>query len=419
MTATPDSTASPFLDEALRIGRVIAAGALTSNGKATWLADEFTFLDGRWQGAVTTVGPNLASGTAGIGWLLARLAAIHNGDEGLASVAAAATRHSLDRAGDLVDTGRLDWHTGASGAAWIAIDVGRALDDDELVAGGERIARAVIDAVQARSDPAPDAALVGGESGVVAGLLALAGTSGDGRNVVLDVARRLAGRMPAGEAESDPTGDRSGALAGLARGLSGPGLALSAAAALDPDESTCRAGAYRAFAAERRCLEPGTGWLSPGAHPWVDEGPAPAASWCRGAAGIGIARIAAHAVAPDLVMLAEATAAIEFVRTHLMSPQDDDDASLCHGAGGAIELLLVAGSLLGEPVHLDAARRAGHALTQRFRTRGRYGAGIWPGAHNPSLLYGLAGTAALLVRLHDPDLLPSPALFPLEPPRGR
>jgi lantibiotic modifying enzyme len=356
---------------------------------------------GRWQPVAGTLGPDLGSGTAGVGWVLARLAAA-TGDGELADVAAAALRHAVARADGLLLAGRLDWYHGAAGVAWAAVDAGRALADAGLAAAGADAARAVVRAAGDRRGEPDDLGLAGGASGEVAGLLALAalGPAGGALEAAVAAAARLAAAF-----------ERAARLdAGLARGVSGVALALAAAAAATGSEDA-RAAAARAFAAERPQFEPGHGWIAPPAHPWL-AGPAAArAGWCGGAAGIGLARLAGWRALGDPMLLAETGAAVELVRAHLIAPPDQD-ASLCHGAAGAIELLVAAGTLLGEPEHARAARAAGRALVERARSHGRYGAGTGPAARNPSLLFGLAGTAALMLRLHDPAALPSPALPP-------
>src|SRR5262249_22618409 len=112
--------AEPFLTEATRLGRDLVGGALTSRGQATWMADEIALVDGQWLPTTGTLGPDLAAGTAGVGWFLARCAALGE-DRALADVGADALRHGLERAGTLIGAGRLDWYHGASGVAWAAI----------------------------------------------------------------------------------------------------------------------------------------------------------------------------------------------------------------------------------------------------------------------------------------------------------
>ena len=407
-----DVPSSGFLDEAVRIGRSIVGGAIEHDGRATWLADSYAVVDGRWQPTVATLEADLGDGTAGVGWVLARLAAVAGGDRTLARGASAALRHSLARLPALQGADRLDWYHGTSGVAWAAIDAGQAIDDAELVEAGEHAAHCFVGAAASRPAEPRDWSLVGGECGVLAGLLALAPlVDGDrATEVAAGVARVACDAIPDRMRAFEP--DTSGAVpTGLARGLSGMGLVLSAAADAAGD-AAFRSAAVRGFASERAGMEPGVGWFTDDAHPWRPEGRVPASSWCRGAAGIGIARIAASTGSRDLALLAEATAAIELVRSRL-GAGPDADASMCHGTSGIVELLLLAGSLLDEPEHTVAARRVGAAMVTARGSGQRYGCGIADGAHNPSLLHGLAGTAAVLARLDDPDAITSPALPPI------
>ncbi len=396
----------PFLAEAERLGRGLADGALRSGGRATWLADETVEVDGRWSRVVATLGPDLATGTAGVGWVLCRLAAL-TGDEATSGAGSGALRHSLDLAPGLVRAGRLDWFAGASGIAWAAVDAGRALESAELEGAGAALGADVV--ARARTDGGGGAgtALVGGGSGIVAGLLAL------GRAAAPGEGQAAAGARAAELAEAVTALAPRPREPGLARGVAGAGLVLAAAASTLGD-AACRDAARHVFAAGADDLANARHGRVPSAHPWSPGSAGPARSWCAGGAGMGIARLAANAVLREPAVRAQADAAIEVVRDGLAA--DGPDTCLCHGTTGALELLLSAFELLGDPGHLTAARDAGSAMTGRARARGGYGLGEDGGAHNPSLLLGLAGPVALLVRLHDPDLLPSPALPPILPP---
>jgi lantibiotic modifying enzyme len=403
----------PFLAEAARVGRDIAGGALRSGGEATWLADEVAFIGGAWHPVLVTLGPDLARGTAGVGWFLARLAAIVD-ERALAAVATAALHHAVKRSEALISAGRLDWYRGASGVAWAAMDAGRALCSTELTAVGAKTAEAVVRAARGAPDGDPNPALIGGEAGNIAGLLALAKIGGNeaAAETASVRAAQLANTVPVASWAASPSLVSPSTIsqappqpgAGLARGLSGIGLVLAATGWLE--------AAGRTFAIERALFEPGQGWVAPGAHAWLDSLAAPDASWCRGAAGIGLAHLTAGVALADLLLLAEAGAAVELVRGHLAS-RGGPDASLCHGEAGAIDLLATAGALLAEPIHTHAARTAGLALIEGAVSRGRYDGGFGARTRNPSLMFGLAGTATLLLRLHDHNSVPSPTLPPI------
>ncbi len=107
-----------------------------------------------------------------------------------------------------------------------------------------------------------------------------------------------------------PTGVRSGV--GLSYGASGVAAALEAWAARSNSEDVS-AAARRAFRRERAWLSPGQHWYGQSAHAWTDDAMA-GRSLCSGAAGIGLARLAAYTFTRAPNLLAEAAAAIEVIR---------------------------------------------------------------------------------------------------------
>lgn len=409
-----DSEGTPFIDEAARLGRRLAGAALRHDGRATWLADGYARVGGVWYRSVGTLGASLGSGTAGVAMFLARLCIV-TGDRETGQVAVEAVRHSLDRC-EREDLGvRLGWYEGALGVAWAGTDVGRRLERPELWERGVGLARSTVDALREDRNAPAEAGLLYGASGITAGLFALAEALEErafaeaGR----DGARALCQALMSEEQLAVPSPG-----CGLARGHSGVALALCSSLVAGPDDADARAAIARAFANERAWFEAGAGWWSAPVHDWMAQHEHPGdltRSWCSGAAGIGIARVAAYAATSDLMYLAEAGAAIEVLRGG-SGGGAPFDGSVCHGACGQIELLLVAAALLGEPAHLSAARTVGTALVERARRRAGYGSGYGPGTQDPSLLYGLGGIGLTLLRLYDPASAASPALPPFAQP---
>jgi lantibiotic modifying enzyme len=353
------------------------------------------------------LGDDLFAGRAGIAWVVARTPAGHD----LArAVLHGAVDHALSGARLTPDPGLFN---GATGIALVAADVGRRLDDLALVeraqALGGAVARSVIErATELRSG------LLSGRAGVVLGLLALLGQAHpDAAAAVTALGDVLVGDV-----------DRLGQC-GLAQGASGVALALDRLAAATGDDryGTAAAAAIRF---ERACFSPTHGW--PDRRPTrtdrrsVPSGAAVAsptysASWCHGAAGIGLARWATFAWRGDPAARAEAGAAVGFARSAAMaalsSPEPLVDSSLCHGLAGAVELFLAAWEATGAPEHLAAARRTGGLLVARAEAAGgRYGSGRSDREPTPGLFLGTAGVAATLLRLQDPAAWPSAATFP-------
>jgi type 2 lantibiotic biosynthesis protein LanM len=132
-------------------------------------------------------------------------------------------------------------------------------------------------------------------------------------------------------------------------------------------------------------------------------------TWCHGAAGIGLARLASLPYQDDEITRAEIAIAVQttlrdgFGWCH----------SLCHGDLGNLDLLLVARTRLAEVCE--------HAQLQHLLARilagieqSGYITGAPMGLEVPSLMVGLAGMGYAFLRASDPTRVPSVLL--LEPP---
>ena len=115
--------------------------------------------------------------------------------------------------------------------------------------------------------------------------------------------------------------------------------------------------------------------------------------------------------------LGDAEIALETTRRHLADalPYAIDDLSLCHGLGGAADVLLHAAaafSLRWRRV-AQVVTELGHVMLERYADQGRPWAGGTDGGTTPGLFLGLSGIGWLFLRLHDPatptPLVPSHA----------
>lgn len=132
-------------------------------------------------------------------------------------------------------------------------------------------------------------------------------------------------------------------------------------------------------------------------------------AWCNGATGIGLARVRSLAVL-DSAATEEVEAAIHAT----LERGFGENHCLCHGDLGNIELLV------------EAHRRTSlcrdailHTVTEYVVASVETGAwrcGIAPGLEPPGLMVGLAGIGYGLLRLADPDRVPS--VLYLDPPAG-
>jgi len=140
-------------------------------------------------------------------------------------------------------------------------------------------------------------------------------------------------------------------------------------------------------------------------------------AWCHGALGIGAVRFRVYEMEQDLTALAEATAAIQAGRTLVaqsgaaLRQGHVSDVTLCHGLGGASELMLLAHEVTGIADHQRAARRVGDLCLDTFTANHhQWTCGLPKGERVPGLFLGLAGIGVTMMRLHDTALIGSPML---------
>ena len=322
----------------------------------------------------------------------------------------ATSRHGI---GEVVAVSSRDgFHAGSLGVAWAAARAAVLLEDGELHA--RAVALSAQPDVPSGPHRCPD--LIAGMAGSALGRLALADELGDPRlveqaratgEILLSRATvTLHGWSWAGPDRRYPVH-----LCGISHGAAGIGWALLELFAATGDDRF-RAGATGAFAYERS-------WLDRSAGRWPDlrirgqrRGPlAPidsgiAGTWCHGEAGIAFTRLRAVTVLGPGPHLGDAEIALETTRRHVADAlaYAIDDLSLCHGLGGAADVLLHAAaafSLRWRQV-TQVVTELGHVMLERYADRGRPWAGGTEGGTTPGLFLGLSGIGWLFLRLHDP-----------------
>ena len=125
-------------------------------------------------------------------------------------------------------------------------------------------------------------------------------------------------------------------------------------------------------------------------------------SWCHGAPGIGLGRLASLPWLDDSTIRAEIEIAVEstiengFGRNH----------SLCHGDLGNLELITLAAEKLGRPDWNERAGRIAGGILAGLAERGPL-FGLPGGTEPPGMMTGLAGIGYGLLRLSAPRRVPS------------
>ena len=137
--------------------------------------------------------------------------------------------------------------------------------------------------------------------------------------------------------------------------------------------------------------------------------PSYSVAWCHGAPGIGLSRLRASSILRDDRCRTEAEVAIATTIQLLRGPAlDQQNFSLCHGAGGNAEVALEAGELLDRGDLRAVAEQVGwHGIESYLKARRRWPCGVLPGGETPNLMLGLAGIGHFYLRLYDPTKVPS------------
>ncbi len=134
-------------------------------------------------------------------------------------------------------------------------------------------------------------------------------------------------------------------------------------------------------------------------------------SWCHGAPGIGLARIATlpildtQATRDEIAVAVQTTVAHRFAGSHC----------LCHGALGNLELVLQAATTLGDPQAREELDRWSAIVLASVVHDGPRCANRLA-VESPGLMTGLAGIGHGLLRLAAPTAVPS--VLTLAPPTG-
>lgn len=407
------SDADAALARAGALAEEVAAAAITANGMAGFhgaiaLPGEAP----RYQ----LFGGDYYEGSAGIARMLLWTGQLTERPK-LVALARQALRHALGHSEG--------WslHSGLLGSGLVAVEAGTRLASPALLREGTDAARSALEAALAEAQ-AGTAALdhIAGLAGAVYAAAALARAEVRGHRQFRALAVELADRLAAagepaavGRAWRMSPHDPGPLLAGLAHGAAGVALAFTALAAIDPQH----AERWHALAAEARAFE--RLHVDSQRGSWADlrvesDGPSPGSCphfWCHGSVGIAQERLLAWRAMPqdpliatDLAIgLAGARAAAAALLAGPVGPGASDMAngSLCHGAGGLIDLLVATGQnddrtlALRLSAFMDADRQA----------RPYPRSGMPGGWGTPGLMLGSAGIVWAHLRAARPDVVPA------------
>jgi type 2 lantibiotic biosynthesis protein LanM len=370
--AAPAAPAT-LVETATAIADRLAALACRDAGETSWLTLRVDLAE-QWR--VVVADDSLYLGTAGVLLFLSALPS--------PSPAVSALRTSLHeqwRRRSLSGGHGPGLYTGSAGDLLVALRLGETAH-----------ARSLADRL---GEPAEDLDLFSGAAGLVLALT----RAGLPEAAEPHVRRLLSAQDPAGW--WDTTG--AGPLLGFAHGSSGIAYALGEhAAAGGPLAAGCRAAVAAAMRWESSLFDDATcSWPDLRPLPGTETG---SASWCNGAAGIGLARAAAlrrgDPGAADLRLDVERAVAASLAHGLGLGQGP------CHGDLGVAETLLLAAGACDRPEWTETAGRIAAAVAGSV-VDGLVTLEFGPGVDLPGLVNGAAGVGYQLLRVADPDRVPS------------
>jgi type 2 lantibiotic biosynthesis protein LanM len=392
--AIAEETAAELSREAVR----------AADGSAAWIALEYLKEADTFQ--FKPISFNLYSGAIGLAFFLAALART-GGKAEHADLSAAAARPILRAIDEELDS-LLRYGTVGGGNGLGSIVYGLASIAD-FIPGHPIAAKAAdaalrcaarVDEQLLRRDPKLD--LVFGSAGLLLGLAKLHGLRDDAglEAPIARAADHLLARRVAEGADQGLIATYEGkAITGMSHGSAGVALGLMRAHRATGD------GRYRDAAMAHIAFEEGMWDEKEANYPdyrttWGR--PAFLTSWCHGAPGIGLSRIAMHRIAGDRALLAQAEKAMRTTGAFTLDHVDH----ICCGNMGRIDVQLDYARETGDEALARSLRRDAAYVVDRYRRTGSFR--LLLNAPNrifaPGLFTGAAGIAYALLRLADPTL---------------
>ena len=419
MVANKDSEASEvpredeagpddFLAEALRIAQQIREAARSFQGGVSWNTVAYYAEAKRWQ--LEPMAPRFYDGLCGVAVFLAAVQKLV-GEPDLAALARSAlatvTREAVrpDYVRVLFEPG-IGAATGQSSVIYALVRASEFLGEEEWLHHARPFAE-MLDAEHITSDRRFD--LISGAAGAVLALVALYRATR--LPEALDKAT-LCGEHLLQHRSASRQGLRAWKtlgeemLTGFSHGAAGIAYAL-----LKLYEATGKSS-FREAAVEAEAYE--TSVFMPEVSNWPDfrvppteQGYAHMTSWCHGAPGIALSRLAALPILDIPEVRQDISHGLQATRIAGNEMLD----TLCCGAMGRVETLVVAAKMLGDPAYLQHAQEMASSILRRSQREGSYALGWKKAPYLASFHQGMAGIGYEYLRLAAPAALPSLLLW--------
>jgi len=392
-----------LLAAARAVGDELERRAVREGADAAWIGLSQSG-ERHWQ--LAPLGTDLYDGVSGVALFLGYLAAATE-EERYAALARAGLRAARVELKDFPEAAStIGGFGGLGGVIHSLVHLGALWRDGELL----EEARGAVDRLPALVERDECLDIVGGAAGCIGILLGLQRQAPS--PAVLAVAKQCGERLLATARPADQGSGwltavaKERPLSGFSHGAAGIAWALLRLSDVTGEERFRRAG-LQGIAYERTLFSPeqGNWWdLRFGAQGTC------AAAWCHGAPGIGLSRLDLLGSLEDEIVRDEIRAAVAATVRFGFG----DNHSLCHGDLGNLELLSSAARKFDDPALRTMVANVARAILDDVRVTG-WRCGNPMRVESPGLMTGLAGIGYGLLRLADPERVPSILL--LEPPR--
>jgi type 2 lantibiotic biosynthesis protein LanM len=397
-----------MVQQAMAIAAVLQKQAVFSaDGSATWIAPQYVYEAQRFQ--LDPLGDKLYDGVFGVALFLASLEKV-TADAGLRDLAVSTLqtlRQNLQgsASAQIVKGIGIGGATGCGSIMYVLVCASQFLKEPSLLEDAKQVASLITpDFITA--DNKFD--IISGAAGTILGLLALHKISSERK--ILEQAifcgHHLLNNRVASDSDYRAWKTLDGRLlTGFSHGAAGIAYALLRLYQAS-DEAAFLEAAQEAIAYERSVFIPEEGNWPDFRGASTKEHPTCMCSWCHGAPGIGLARVAGLDVLDTPEIRQDIEAAINTTKQHKLSNIDH----LCCGNLGRVEFLFTAGQKLSQPQLIETAMEQAAQVVARAKQKGGFAYGSILTFH-PGFFQGAAGIGYELLRLAYPGQLPSVLLW--------
>lgn len=405
-------TRKRLIQGARAVGDYLYKSALRSEDDAGWLGVT-QVKEAEW--APLPAGTDLYSGAAGITLFLAYLAVLTGESRyrELAEGALKGVQFLLKQHQSFQEAASIGAFAGLGAPIYLLSHLGMLWDQPELIHEAEALVTLLAPMIE--KDDRLD--IIAGAAGCIASLLSLYAVAPSESTLAAAIQcgdHLIARAQPLKEGLGWHTLPRQTALAGFAHGGAGIALSLLRLATASGEERF-RQTARAAMTYER-------GLFSPEKQNWLDlrttrnirrsvttgqeERQHCMVAWCHGAAGIGLARLASLQHIDDTMLCEEIDVALKTT----IAAGFGGDHSLCHGDSGNLETLLVASEVLAMPQNGQPLKHLTGRLLDSIDTYG-WLTDVPLDVKTPGLMVGITGIGYELLRLAEPEIIPSVLLL--------